>query len=51
MSGVVAQLKPCRMYAESLCHGDSDPDWEYVMRGVCFGYRVIDPDCVSSYMQ
>ena len=32
-----------------MCHGDNDPDWEYVLRGACFGFRVIDQDCVSSY--
>ena len=49
--GAVAQLKPCRMFAEALCRGDCDPDWEYLLRGVCFGFRVIDSDCVSRYWQ
>ena len=49
--GAPAQLKPCRIFAEAMCRGDTDPDWEYVLRGVCFGYRVIDSECDSSYDQ
>ena len=51
ISGAVAQLRPCRVFAEAMCRGDTDPDWEYILRGACFGFRVIDPDCVSSYFQ
>ena len=51
VEGAVAQIKPCRVYAEVMCHGDNDPDWEYLLRGGCFGFRVIDPDCVSAYFQ
>ena len=49
VGGATAQLKPCRVYAEAFCRGDTDPDWEYILRGACFGFRVIDPDCVSAY--
>ena len=49
VGGATAQIKPCRVYAEAFCRGDTDPDWEYVLRGACFGFRVIDPDCVSAY--
>ena len=51
VSGAIAQLKPCRMYAEAICRGDEDPDWDYMLRGAIFGFRVLDPDCVSSYFQ
>ena len=37
------------MFAECLCRGDADPDWEYVLRGTCFGFRVIDEECDSTY--
>ena len=47
--GVPAQLKPCRLFAECMCRGDTDPDWDYILRGACFGFRVIDQDCDSSY--
>ena len=45
----IVQIKPCRVFAEGLCRGDVDPDWEYVLRGVCFGFRVIDDTCDSNY--
>ena len=47
--GAVSQLRPCRIFAECMCRGDIDPDWDYILRGACFGYRVIDDDCYSSY--
>ena len=47
--GATCQLRPCRMFAECMCRGDVDPDWEYLLRGSCFGFRVIDSDCDSSY--
>ena len=47
--GATCQLRPCRMFAECMCRGDVDPDWEYLLRGSCFGFRVIDDDCDSSY--
>ena len=49
IAGVSAQLKPCRMFAECYCRGDVDPDWEYMMRGVCFGFKVINDGCKSEY--
>lgn len=50
VSGATSQLRPCRVFAECFCRGDVDPDWEYILRGACFGYRVIDSDCGSSYI-
>ena len=29
--------------------GDVDPNWDYVLRGSCFGFRVIDDTCGSRY--
>ena len=49
ISGVRVQLKPSRVFAECYCHGDIDPNWEYILRGVCFGFKVIDEDCNSDY--
>ena len=49
IGGVRAQLKPCRVFSECYCRGDVDPDWEYILRGVCFGFRVIDRNCGSNY--
>ena len=33
VDGAIAQLKPCRMYAEAICRGDEDPDWDYMLYG------------------
>ena len=49
IDGVRAQLKPCRVFSECYCRGEVDPDWEYILRGVCFGFRVIDSNCNSQY--
>ena len=49
IEGVRAQLRLCRVYAECYGRGDVDPDWEYILRGACFGYRVIDDECDSAY--
>ena len=49
VNGAVSQIRPCRVFAECMCRGDTDPDWDYILRGACFGFRVIDDDCSSSY--
>ena len=49
IEGAVSQLRPCRVFAECMCRGDTDPDWDYILRGACFGFKVIDDDCDSSY--
>ena len=49
IDGVRAQLKPCCVFAECYCCGDIDPDWEYILRGACFGFKVIDKDCNNAY--
>ena len=42
-------LKPCRFFRECFLVGEIDPDWEYIMRGVIFGFKSIDPDCEACY--
>ena len=42
-------LKPCRFFCECFLMGGLDPDWEYLMRGVIFGFKSIDPDCEVRY--
>ena len=49
IGGVVSQLKPCRFFAESYFRGDCDPDSLYIMRGIVFGFMVIDPTFEYSY--
>lgn len=43
------QLRPCRFFSQCFLRGEVDPDWEFLLRGICFGFRVIDDDCVSCY--
>ena len=49
IKGAVSQIRPCRVFAECMCRGDSDPDWSYILKGACFGFKVIDDDCDSEY--
>lgn len=49
IGGAPAQLRPCRVFAEAMCRGDNDPDWDYLLRGAIFGFKVIDSDCDSCY--
>jgi len=49
IAGRPAQLKPCRFFCEIFLRGDIDPDWNYLIRGVCFGFLAIDPDCDAEY--
>ena len=49
IAGAVAQLKPCRVFCELFLRGDTDPDWHYIIRGVVFGFSVINPSCEASY--
>ena len=49
IEGIVSQMKPCRVFAELFMWGDTDPDAEYIMKGVCFGFMVINWDCDACY--
>ena len=51
IAGAVVQLKPCRMFSEACCCGVMDEDWEFLLKGVCFGFRVIDTECKSRYFK
>ena len=51
IDGAPAQLKPCRVFAEACCQGELDTDWENILKGVCFGFRVIDSVCESKYFK
>ena len=50
IAGCKTQLVPCRVFCEAFLRGDSDPDWEYILKGAVFGFRVINPDCQASYL-
>ena len=49
IAGSAAQLRPCRIFCELFLRGDTDPDWIYILRGVVFGFNVINPSCTSIY--
>ena len=42
-------LKPCRVFSECFLRGSIDENWEYMLKGSCFGFRVVDPDCPCAY--
>ena len=37
-----SQLLPCRMFAEIFLRGTTDIDWQSIMYGTLFGFKVID---------
>lgn len=49
IAGCVTQLRPCRVFCELLLRGDTDPDWQYILKGVVFGFNVINPSCRADY--
>ena len=49
IAGSQVQLKPCRAFCELFLRGDTDPDWIYILKGVVFGFNVINPSCTSEY--
>lgn len=49
LSDVRCQLKPCRFFSEIYCSGEGDPDACYILRGIVFGFRVIDADFKGTY--
>ena len=42
-------MLPCRTFVKLFLHGDIDPDWQYILRGVVFGFRIMNPDCNVTY--
>ena len=49
IGGAKAKLLPCRAFCELLLRGDNDPDWDYILRCVCFGFKVINSKCKCAY--
>ena len=37
------------MFCELFLRGDTDPDWHYLLKGVIFGFRVINSDYDANY--
>ena len=42
-------LLPFRFFLEAFLRGINDPNWDYIMRGIIFGFRVINEGCESTY--
>ena len=49
VGGFTTQLRPCRFFTKVLLQGEPDQDWEYILKGVVYGFRVVDDDCDSEY--
>ena len=49
VSGCVCQLKPCRFFAAACLMGELDTDLMFIMRGIVFGFHVIDDEFVGTY--
>ena len=49
VGGAVTQLPPCRFFPKAMLTGEPDPDWEYVLKGVIYGFEIMDRSCTSVY--
>lgn len=49
IEGHISQLKPCRVFIECFYRGQTDPDWVYILTGVTFGFRAINPHFTNTY--
>ena len=43
------QLKPCQFFAELFYRGGIDPDFMFILKGIVFGFNVIDSDFERTY--
>ena len=43
-----SQLRPCRLFCKVFLRGHIDPDWSYTLRGVVFGFHIINPSCSAA---
>ena len=49
IAGQLTQFKPCRIVTECFRGPDFDTDWQFVLWGAVFGFKVINASCVCSY--
>lgn len=49
LGGMCCQLKPCRFFVEVFLRGEWDVDYIYILRGIVFGFRVINDDFKGRY--
>ena len=50
IAGHSAQFKPCRIISECFGRGKIDADWEFVLKGAIFGFKMINHSCTCSYV-
>ena len=49
LEGVTCQFKPCHFFSEAFCGNHVDPHAWFILKGIVFGFRVIDDGCEVSY--
>ena len=49
IDGTISQLLPCRGFLEVFLRGDWDRDWDYLMRGLIFGFKAINQNYDAVY--
>ena len=50
IAGNYSQLLPCRVFVEAFLRGTIDTNWEYLMYGSLFGFKIIDTIASLSYV-
>ena len=49
MGGRLAQFKSCCALCECFLKGEIDKDWEFILKGAFFGFKVINQSCRCNY--
>ena len=49
VGGARVQLKPCRVVTKALLGCQVDEDWEFMIKGAAYGFRVVNKDCNAEY--
>ena len=49
IANILTQLLPCRIFYELFLTGETDPDWEFILDGVLFGFKIMNPSCTQEY--
>ena len=50
IASVNMQLKPCRVFCLLFLHGTTDADWEFILHGCIFGFKMLNVGCQTSYV-
>ena len=49
--GESVELRPCRMFSECYLWDSVDENAEYLLKGACFGYHVVNENCPCRYKE